>query len=211
MKPVQHLQSVASVPQQLLTAEFQPVNLGSFRITPAGLTIDGEPDFESCEQLWSALRTLERSLQFAIGDAVNYFERRWGEKASQIVDATGLTLNSVKVYAWAAEKVPPQNRMLDRGLSFSHHLAVAALNSKEQKSWLKQALGRSGEEPWPVSRLKAAVQDGSDLAPEAWFVLVKCRSEEDQTAVQKKLELEGREVKAIAKRGGSKKKLEAGE
>lgn len=207
MAKVSHLQAVATRKKDDVTTGFRPVSLGEhFHITPSGLEVRGSPPFEACEALWAALRTLECSLQFAVGDAVNDFEGRWGERASQIIDASGLSLSSVKVYAWVAKQVPSQNRMIDRGLSFAHHLACAALPHAEQRSWLTQALGNGGGQ-WSVSRLKAAIREGSDLEPSAWFVIVTCDSEAKQQKVLAKLESDGLTCKAVERRKKKAKEL----
>src|SRR5262245_9411684 len=115
-----------------------PVTLGKhFRITASGLNVSGKPTFADCEHLWEGLRTLEKSIQFAIGDAMNYFRQAFGERADQIIsDRTGWSHETLRSYEWAAEKVLPENRMMDRGLTFSHHYAVGALTPKEQRVWL---------------------------------------------------------------------------
>lgn len=204
-KAVKHVQAVATRPPEVLKSEFAPVTLAKhFKITPSGLTVDGNPTFDTCAVMWEALRTLEHSLQFAIGDYINYLEQRWGEKSAQIIDATGLTLSSIKVYSWVARQVPADNRYMDRGLTYTHHQVVAGMNSHEQKTWLRQACGNGGE-PWPVSRLRAAINNGSDIAPSGWYVVVACDSEAQQQELVKKLEREGLNCRTAEKR---KKKRE---
>jgi hypothetical protein len=173
-----------------------------FKITPQGLHIRGKPSFDAFASLGEMLRTFERVLQFTIGDWINALEDRYGEQASQLIDASGWAESTIKTYAWTAKKVPKENRMIDQGLSYAHHQLVGALPPAEQRQWLKQALGDEETGIWTTARLRSAVKDGSDLAPTKWWVMVECRDEKDQAALLKKLELDGRQCKALAKRAG---------
>lgn len=175
-----------------------------FTVTRAGLRIDGKPTLADLDGLLARLRLVEQSVQFAIGDAINYAEATFGEEASQIVDAADWSEATVKVYRWVAEKVAPENRMLDRGLTFSHHMAVAGLTPAKQRKWLEQAAGEDGK-PWRVSRLKAAMKEGGDQPVTRWWLLVECKDAEDATDLQKKLELESRTVKTLERRGPAAK------
>jgi hypothetical protein len=195
---VAHLKSVVDVPAIAGDHDLAPVTLGQhFQITATGLTVSGDPSFETCENLWAALKTLEKSLAFAIGDAIRYFEARFGERASQIIDASGLSDESCRVYRWLAESVPADNRMIDRGLTVKHHLAVARLPPADQARWLRKALHGDGDAQWSAARLKAEV-DSNGLEPEtAYWVLVRANSKADQERLLKSLHLDGRECKAI--------------
>lgn len=187
---VQHVKAAATVAEIPRDSDFVPVTLGQFfRITASGLQVSGDPDFETCEQLWKALKTMEKGIQFAIGDAINYFEGRFGEKAAQIVDATGYAFESARNYSWVAKRVPEENRMLDRGLSFTHHQKVAALPPKQQQKWLRRAA--EDDKPWPVSRLAKEMRAADPLVEVGWYVLVTCASGEKRDQLQKRLELEG--------------------
>jgi hypothetical protein len=170
-----------------------PVRLGDhFEITPAGLTVKGKPSFAQCEHLWEALKTLEKALAFSIGDALRYFEDRWGERASQIVDASGLSFETCRAYRWMAEKVAPADRRMDV-LTPTHHMAVAKLPPREQREWLAKAADGDGEKPWPVARLKREIKHaGGEEGAVTFSILVFCESEADQEALARQLENLGR-------------------
>src|SRR4051812_16103209 len=81
----------------------QTVNLGHhFKITDAGLVIAGHPPFHAFDALGETLRTLHRTLPFAIGDFFNEVESRFPEKASQLLDHTGWAEETLRTYRWAA-------------------------------------------------------------------------------------------------------------
>jgi len=195
---VHHLQAVVNVPKDQLvsTQEFETVPIGKyFEITANGLTIKGAPQFEHFDLLGRYFKTWHASIQFAIGDWINAVEQRFGEKASQLVDATGWELTTIRTYAWVAEKIDPSRRRIADGLSYSHHQAVAGLAPAEQKQWLRYALGTDGE-MWSVKRLQAAIKHGDDIAPNRYWIVVECHDESDQAALLKEFELKGRQCKA---------------
>lgn len=172
-----------------------------FSVTARGLEIRGMPPLAAFAELGEALRTFERTLAFVIGDWINALEDRYGEEASQVIDASGWSLNTIRTYAWTAKKVPPENRRIDEGLTYAHHQAVGALEPAEQRHWLTLALGNGDDAgPWPVSRLRAAIFRGSDLAAGRWWVMVECRDAGDQAALVKTLELQGRTCKPLERR-----------
>lgn len=179
------------------------VGLGEhFRITERGLTVDGQPSFKSCEQLWETLLTIEKVTQIAIGDAMRYFRERWGERASQIVSArTGWSLETLRNYEWISDSVPQEVRRFDK-LTLTHHQKVARLQPREQKKWLDKAA--EDDTPWSVNRLTQAIRAGADVAPTAWGVVAFCDSEPARDAALKDLESRGFRCKAVERRGGGK-------
>ena|SRR3990167_393806 len=164
-------------------------------VGPCGLIVHGQPSFESAESLSFKFSVLHEGLAWAIGDFLNYAEDRFGERASQIVDAEHFEESSLKVYRWVAAKVSFENR---RGLpmTFGHHQVVAGLVPKQQQYWLDQATsGIDG--PWTVAKLKAAIRDGSDLAATSWIVQAICDTAEKRKSAVAKLESIGLTVKVI--------------
>lgn len=207
-RPIQHLQSVVNVPK------IEPVNLAPlmtvpigehFKVTPTGLEIHGDPSFEICTSFCEVLRTFERSIQFCIGDFANYMEDRFGEQASQVICAeTGWSRETLRNYRWVSEKLAPEDRMIDRGLSFKHHMVVAALPPVQQRKWLDKAIGDGDGEPWSVSRLTIALKEGADIPVSSWRMMLVCSSERQRAKIAKYAELEGATVKMYDDRKGEK-------
>jgi hypothetical protein len=208
--------TTARVEQETL----ETVNLGQhFQIGPSGLIIIGKPSFADFDALGETLRTLDRSLQFTVGDFFTEVEKRFGEKsglserdqtASQILDHTGWSEATLKAYRWTSERIAPERRRMD-ALTYSHHQAVAALPPKEQKKWLDRAA--EGEEqqgtqkPWPVSRLKQEIKSGGNLEVLAHYILVRCKSDADREKLSKELESRGYTCKATERRGERKEPM----
>jgi hypothetical protein len=190
--------------------DFSPVNFGDhFRVTPTGLDIIGEPSFSVCQQFWASLRTLERGLQFAIGDAAKYLRRRFGERADQIIsDATGWSFETLRAYEWTADSVPTEVRHMDV-LTYSHHQAVAKLSPREQRQWLDKAAVGNGEKRWPVAQLKRAIKaSGGDKTVTAWVLVAIFDSEAKRDAVQSELEARSIICKASERYAGDDEKGE---
>ena len=172
-----------------------------FKITPTGLQVIGRPDFNACQALWNKLLTMEKVIQFAIGDAAKYIREHFGHDADQIIsDRTGWTLETIRNYEWVADKVPKPIRRLDR-LSFTHHQKLAGQPTDVQRKWLDRAADDE-EGPWTVARLDAALKANGDVAPSAFFILVRCDSETKRNKLQAQLESEGYICTATERRGG---------
>lgn len=175
---------------QRIGADFAPVIVDEyFLITPQGLQVRGEPDFNQCELFWRQLRSIEKGIQFAIGDAAKYLRQRFGDKADQIISAaTGWSHETVRAYEWTADNVLPPVRHMEE-LTYSHHQAVGKLPPREQSKWLDKAAAGNGEKPWSVSKLKAAMKD--EGAEASYWLMVKCKNAADRDKLQKRLESEG--------------------
>lgn len=91
--------------------------------------------FEAWESDGYALGRMEKSIQWWIGDWLNFGERAYGEKYAQAMETTGLTYEAVAHYAWVANKVCTRVQTL----SWAHHREVAALSAAEQEEWLDVA------------------------------------------------------------------------
>lgn len=187
------------------TAASSPVQISKgFRATVNGLVLEGQPSYDQALVAGTALRVFERSAPFALGDFVLYVEDKFGAAASQILDAeNGWSLKTIAAYSWLAKKVPLARRRMDR-LGVRHHMLVAVLTAKQQEYWLTKAAADDEEEPWTVKRLKDAIEDGGDVLPTAWWVLVEAKNEDDQRALMETLEKQGRSVKATSRRGKKK-------
>lgn len=187
----------------------QTVNLGTnFQITPNGLDVRGKPSIEAFAALGETLRTLDKSLQFAIGDFFKEVEERFGEEASQLLDHTGWSEETLRTYRWASKQIAKQDRRLDV-LSYSHHQVVASLPRQEQRKWLERAANPpevSEDAPkkrWSVVRLKTEIRLATSSGPaeaqqqRVFGVTVYCENEADQEACCRQLDNLGRRYKTF--------------
>lgn len=121
-------------------------------VSPVGLDIQCALSFEDWLHLGEMLKVAEGSMQFWLGDYLNYGEKNYGEKYAQAVDAR--QAETWKHYAWVAASVQKCTRVHD--LSWAHHREVAKLDTKKQVEWLE----RAEKKGWSSRELKAAIRSG---------------------------------------------------
>lgn len=109
----------------------------SVRITPTGVVFIGELSYEEWEQLVALSTKMKDAFQWAIGDALNYGESRYGEKYANAMEITGLTYPALANFCWVARAVPVENR--NAMLSWTHHRVVSKLPHDQQKQMLSEA------------------------------------------------------------------------
>ena len=117
--------------------------------------------FAEWEDALRWLGTVARGVQFWVGDALNYGEHAFGEKYAQAIDVTGLSVQTLMNWAWVAANVAPVRRSAE--LSWSHHLAVAALEPGSQS----ELLGNARAGGWSSRELKAQVAQVAGKRPGA--------------------------------------------
>jgi len=113
-------------------------NDAKFTMTPKGIQFHGDLTIDEWESIGAKLGDAERSIGFLIGDWINYAEEKWGEKYNDAIAVTGLEYQTLRNYAWVANRVHLSARA--DNLPFRHHLVVDKIkDSEEQKHWLDQA------------------------------------------------------------------------
>jgi hypothetical protein len=100
--------------------------------------------------LWPQLRGVRASLNFILGDWINYGVRCWGEKYALALEATQLEYQTLRDVASVCRRVPLSLR--NDKLDWSHHVVVAALPEGEQGRFLREA----EEQGWTVAKLREA-------------------------------------------------------
>jgi hypothetical protein len=116
-------------------------------VSEAGIQFTGELSYEHWEHLMQVLVKMEDAFQWALGDALNYGEGRYGEKYTQAMELTGHKYQSLANYSWVARNVPIGVR--NPKLSWTHHRVVCKLSHDEQKRLLSEAF----EKQWSVDVL----------------------------------------------------------
>ncbi len=107
------------------------------RLKPNSLEFVTDPTYEEWERLGERLKYISGSVQFWLGDWVNYGENRYGEKYAQAIDATGYEYQTIANARYIAEKVEVSRRR--ENLPFSHHAEVAPLDIEDQELLLQKA------------------------------------------------------------------------
>lgn len=93
----------------------------------------------------SLLFHMERWINWAIGDLLNYAKGRWPKRYEHFCNQTGKSLQHLYNMSWVARVFPPETRHFNNeGISWSHHLEVAGLSTPDQREeWLQAAIAGS--------------------------------------------------------------------
>ena len=133
------------------------VQIGHFKLTGTGLVVEDDSTFDEWETLGGILHRLEGSIQWLIGDWLNYGAWAWGDKYQPVAEAIGYDEKTLRNYAWVARNVVLSLRK-DK-LSFGHHNIVAGFPADEQNYWLNRAV----DEGLSIAKLRKAIQGGDAL------------------------------------------------
>ena len=87
-------------------------------------------------RVFKALRIIEGSVQFWIGDCLAYKEQKWG-MYDDMIEETEYEKGSLRYIKLVAEKIESARRRAD--LTFSHHLEVVKLSPEKQDEYLDKA------------------------------------------------------------------------
>lgn len=101
---------------------------------------------------------VSRCNQWWLGDWVRYGSEKWGEKYTQAAKITGYDPRSLANMASIAAAFDSSRRRDD--LTWSHHVAVAALPVREQDSWLDRAAAEGLSVADLRTELRAAPKHG---------------------------------------------------
>jgi hypothetical protein len=184
----------------------EPIAFGKWNLHETSLDAREDPTLDDFGTLITYLRGHKRSIEWWIGDAVNYGEHNWSEEAAQVLhgdaqEMTAWSVSTLRVNQWVCERVTPETRRAD--LSFGHHQVVAALDTRSQRTWLARAVQGDDGVPWSVRRLTAEMHQEERGGPAATFyVIVQCKSAADQERFLERMQGEGRIAKPVTKGRG---------
>jgi len=128
------------------------VQVGKFIIRRTGLEPIGNPTYDEWLDCSNTLYLLEGSIQWALGDWLNYGESKWGEKYAQAVEDTGYYNQTLRDDKWVSSRIDLSLRK--DNLTFSHHKEVASLEPDEQE----ELLDRAESDNLTVRQLRDAVR-----------------------------------------------------
>ncbi len=105
---------------------------------------------------WSALGRrfgeIGRCSQWWLGDWINYGNQRFGERYTRAVKLTGYDVQSLMNMVYVASRFDISRRR--ENLSWSHHAALASLDTSSQEHWLD----RAGADKLSVADLRAELR-----------------------------------------------------
>ena len=118
-----------------------------FQITATGLQIAGKPTYEQWVQVGRELWYAKQSIQWCIGDWINYGDHAYGQKYTQAIAETDYQPQTLANYAYTANAFPHTARR--ENVSFSNHSEIAslkdddrtfALDRLQSKQWSREDL-----------------------------------------------------------------------
>jgi hypothetical protein len=128
------------------------VNFDGVQFKKDKLIIKEGMDFKTWEKLGHALKSMQGSIQWWLGDWLNYGEKHYGETYTQAIEITGYEYDTLAQFKSVSSRVESCSR--EQNLSFSHHKAVAPLEPEEQKEYLDIA----EKENLSVSKLRDRIK-----------------------------------------------------
>jgi hypothetical protein len=127
------------------------LTIGPFSHGPGGLKVEGNPTFEEWEAAVHGAKCLAVFGLWFYGDLMVFGQERFGERYSQVLEASDYTDDALRLAEWVAKKFPPERRYPE--LSFSHHKEVAALPPKEADRLLAKAI----EKGWSKRDIRSVI------------------------------------------------------
>jgi phage N-6-adenine-methyltransferase len=121
---------------------------------PAGM------EFDEWVRVGNTLQQVGNSINWWVGDWLNYGEAKWGEMYAQAIEITGWEYQRLANAKSVAASISFSSR--EEKLSWTHHREVAKLPSEQQRFWLTKA----NEESLSSSALRDAIRQ-SQLPPPA--------------------------------------------
>lgn len=123
------------------------------KATSNSLTIPDGLRFEEWEKLGHYLNFIESSVQWWIGDWLNYGEKKYGEMYTQVLDETNYKYGTLRDAKWISNKFELSFRK--DNVSFTHHKEVASLEPKQREKLLNLAK----KEDLSIKQLKTEVRN----------------------------------------------------
>ena len=143
---------LAEIPDGALVPVDDGYQLGPFLLTEIGVAITPETTHDNWELLGHALRSMETSISWLVGDWVNFALDHFDYEYEQLADAFGLSIETLYTYASTCSKFPISIR--NRDCSFGHHRIVQGMENRWANHWLQKAI----ESGWTVKQLSENIK-----------------------------------------------------
>ncbi|HTZ25591.1 MAG TPA: LmbU family transcriptional regulator [Streptosporangiaceae bacterium] len=124
----------------LQAARTQPGRLRVDRVALTKRTALSLPEnlpLDSWKQIGEQIHIISDASAWWIGDWLRYGRDKYPDRYKRAIGETSLEYQTLRNYAWVAGRFDPSRRR--DGLSFQHHLEVAALPQDQQDLWLERA------------------------------------------------------------------------
>jgi hypothetical protein len=170
---------------------------GPFSLTKTGAVVAAAatPSYEQWQSAIEWCQEVEKASPFWVGDLL-VFGDRFGEMASQVLEATGYAEQTGANMKHVCKTIPPERRRAD--VPFAHHQEIAALPTvQEQEYWLNRCAGENLTRDQLRVQIKSAKAEAAGKPVDLWL-LVKCETVEAQEKLRQELATRGFSVKVTA-------------
>lgn len=133
---------------------------GRAEALPTGLSIGLDLSYAEWELIGFDLARVGKSMQWWIGDWVNYGGKRYGETYKAAIDATGMSYGAVTTFASVCNAFESSRRR--ENLGFTHHREVWSLEPEQQD----ELLDRAESEGLSCAKLREIVRSMSRIETE---------------------------------------------
>lgn len=148
------------------------------RATRIGLQFpERDLTFDEWQQAGMKIARMSDSTAWFLGDWIVYGESHYADRYRRVVEATVVSYQTLRNYAWVARRFPLSRRR--DVLTFYHHMEVARLPTPEQERWLDRAVERR----WSVRQLRQHVKQEHTIGmsgSQAHAVLPKIRADRER-------------------------------
>ncbi len=152
----------------------------SAQATRTHLRLSPSLPFGAWEHVGKQILLIADSSTWWLGDWLVFGEDRFPDRYLRAVSGTRLNYGTLRNYAWVARRFEVSRR--HDGLSFHHHLEVAALPEAEQDLWLN----RAEELKWSKNKLRSELRASRGSAgpdPGGEVADLRCQREKVQLQV----------------------------
>ncbi len=112
----------------------------------------GELGLREWAEVGRRIGSVGRNIQWLLGDWIAYGNEKFGERYARASKISGYDRQTLMNMVYVATHFPASRRR--ENLSWSHHEALAALESEEQERWLDQAV----QHRWSVFDLRTMLR-----------------------------------------------------
>ena len=131
--------------------ESVPAVRGQF--LPLGVRFPTDMDFNEWVRAGETIAYFNRSIQFLVGDWVNFGDAMFGEKYAQALDSTKYSYQTLRNAVYVCNRIPLEFRR--DTLTFEHHRLVAPLTEADREI----LLDRCEEEGLTTKELRAIIAE----------------------------------------------------
>lgn len=113
------------------------VKIENCQITKTGLKFSEKLSFDQWQEVGKQLQKIHGSIQWWIGDWLNFGEKKYGETYTQAIEETGLDYDTLTSYKWVAGAFESCPR--GQNLSWSAHREIASAPEDKRVELLEKA------------------------------------------------------------------------